>query len=423
MTRIALPVSGLPCLFTFMLSFLYWGTLAGSTPALADSAWTDVHPMRREAFTEGRLFTYNAESFLHRFSYRNLSSSPGPGDDGLWGSGGSITGDQLYLEINGQYTLRPDNERYGIIARMQRREDFDGRFDRQMVGFSRRFGSNWEGAFISDITGDKGLVDFQLEANWRPSDDRFLRLAVVQTDRLYNNKSDSGNKFSTTPTTYFAHLRQPLAGQGYFETAVNFTPTAEYTDRDAGFTTDADQLRWMSDIRVPLTSQWYGGARIEYERSQRQFSVAAVDGAVPGSDFSRDMHHVMVSLSSPSHQWSPHFGIRHFELDESGWFGSGLATDGSSYRRESGVFAGVTYRTGDTHWLEPTLFLQHVDFQREFLQRPLDDRERNELVGKVILPWRVIINREAGAVLSLNPTFRVHRFAFGGGNIQLHWPL
>lgn len=55
---------------------------------------------------------------------------PAPGEDGLSGTGGSITGDELYLETNLQKTLYFDNDRYGIIARVQRREDFDGRFDR-----------------------------------------------------------------------------------------------------------------------------------------------------------------------------------------------------------------------------------------------------------------------------------------------------
>lgn len=420
-TWTAVPVAGISWLPAFVAGALGHGLLF-TAPALADSTWIDVHPLRREAMIEGRPFTYNSEGFLHRFSYRNLSSRPGPGDDGLWGTGGSISSDELYVEINGQYTLQLDNPRYGVIARMQRREDLDGRFDRQMIGVSRQFSGNWEGAFLADIAGDKGVVDFQLEANWRPSRDRFLRLAVVQPDRLYNDKSPSDNRFSGTPTTLFAHYRQPLAEHGHIETAINYTPSVEYTVRSRGYTVAADQLRLMSDINLPVSSRWYAGARLELERSTRDFSASA-EGQVPGSDFSRDLQHVMLSISAPDSPWSPHVGLRYFELDEQGWFGSELATEGFHHRREIGAYAGITVRTGDNHWLEPTVFAQTVEFEREFLQRASDNRDRREFVGKIILPWRWNISRESGAVLSLNPTFRLHRLAFGGGNIQLHWPL
>lgn len=401
-----------------------------------DSSWTDVHPMRTEAFTEGRTVTHNDERFLHNFSYRNLSQHPRPGEDGLWGTGGSITGDQLYLEINGQYTHALDNGRYAVVFRSQRGEDFDGRFDRTMVGVSRRFGEHWSGLFIADITADKGLVDFQLEATWRPHDGQFLRLAAVQTDRLYNNKGDNnrgssiGNKFAQTPTTWFVNYRHPLIGTGHFETAINYTPTTVYHDRRAGYTVEADQLRLMSELKVPLISQWYGSARIELEHSARDFLqlpsryvVEEIGTQVPGDDFNRNSHHVTLTVSAPEKTGSPLAGLRYFKLDEHGWFGTGLATGGSNVRREVGGYAGITIHTGDNHWLTPTLFVQNVKLDRHFLQLPESDRQSSRFVGKISLPWRWIVNRDNGAVLSLNPTFKIHRLAYGGGNVQLHWPL
>jgi len=439
MIRDFLPAAGISALVTGLILAAIAAEVKASPErgaAQSDSSWIDIHPMRTESFTEGRTVTYNSERFLHRFSYRNLSHHPRPGEDGLWGTGGSITGDQLYIEINGQYTHHLDNGRYAVVLRSQRSEDFDGRFDRNMVGVSRQFGDNWDGLFIADITADKGLVDFQLEATWRPQEGQFLRIAAAQPDRLYNNKGDHnrgdavGNKFARTPTTLFVNYRHPVAGGGHLETALNYTPTAEYLDRRQGYTVEADQLRLMSEFRVPLVSQWYGGARLELERSARDFSELPtryideqIGTMVPGNDFRRDSQHIMLTLDAPDRLWSPHGGLRYFELDEKGWFGTGLATDGSNFRREIGGYAGFTLRTGENHWLAPTLFVQNVELDRRFVQRADDDRQRDEFVGKIILPWRWIVNRENGAVLSLNPTFRVHRFAFGGGNVQLHWPL
>ena len=401
---------------TICLSILLFAPVATT---MAESTWSDPHPMRLESITEGRLFTYNPESFLHRFSYRNLSDEPRPGQDGLWGTGGSVTGDQLYVEINGQKTFRFDNERYAVIARMQRREDFDGRFDRQLVGVSRRFGSSWEAAFVADITGDKGLVDFQLEAGWRPDATRELRLALIQPDRLYNNKSNSNNKYHKAPTTAFLHYRQELAGHAGFEVAVNATPRARYEDRAVGYTVDAEQLRLMGNGQLPLAADWYGGARLELENTRRDLSGPAV----PGGDFRRKSRHVTVSASAPERSLNPSVGLRYFRLDESGWFGTGLAVSGRNQREEIGAFASMTWRSGDQHWFEPAVFLGHVDLDRRFLESPERDRQSSEVVGKLILPWRYVVHQESGAVVTLNPTFRLHRFAFGGGNIQLHWPL
>lgn len=387
--------------------------------AQAETAWFDPHPMRLEAITEGRLFTYNSESFLHRFSYRNLSSDVKPGADGLWGTGGSITGDQLYVEINAQKTLRFDNERYAIVTRTQRREDYDGRFDRQMVGISRRFGDSWEGTFIADITGDKGLVDFQLESTWQPDDRRQLRLAMMQPDRLYNNKSDSGNKYQKSPTTVFAHYSHQGKEYSGFEAAINFTPRARYEDRSALYVVDAEQLRVAGDLTLPLTGQWYGNARLEVENSRRDFSGRGV----PGNDFSRNSRHMALALMAPDRPWSPSAGLRYFELDESGWFGEGLAASGHNTRRELGAFAGIRWRSGESHWVEPGILLMHVDLDRRLMGSPERDRNTRDVVGKVIVPWRYVIHQQSGAVVSINPTFRLHRFAFGGGNIQLHWPF
>jgi len=389
----------------------------------ADTTWQDPHPMRLQAISEGREFTYNAESFLHRYSYRNLPGAPAPGEDGLYGTGGSITGDQLYVEINLQKTLHFDNDRYAIQARMQRREDFDGRFDRQLVGVWRRFGEQWQAGFLADITADKGAVDFQLEANWRPDEQRQLRLAVIQTDRLYNNKSNSGNKFQKSPTTFFAHYLQRSTGLGSLEFSVNYSPRADYDDRELGYAVEAEQVRLMGAAVVPLGAAWHGGLRLELEQSRRDYALLDQRQPIVADDFRRDSWHLIASATLGEHRWQPEFGLRYFELDEQGWFGTGLASSGSNRRDEWGLFASMQIATGERHWLAPSVHLQQVDFQRQFAQRPLDERDQSEVVGKLTLPWRVLINAENRAVLTFNPTFRLHRFAFGGGNVQLHWPF
>lgn len=390
---------------------------------LAERGWTDPHPMRLDAFVGGRDFTYNSLSFLDRFSYHSLSDAPAPGEDGLCCTGGSTRGDELYLDIDLQKTLSSDTGPYGAIGRMQRREDFDGRFDRQLVGISRDIGEAWDAAFVADITGDKAKVDFQYEANWRPRAGQYLRLAVVQTDRLYNDKSDSDDEYGRTPVTAFAHYRQPVLSSGHMEIAVNYSPRASYDDRSRGVSIDGDQLRLMAATSLPVSENWHTRLRLEVERSDREFEALPGESTSSLPDFERRMHRVTWSMEAPDRRWSPHWGLRYFELDESGWFGENLAVSGNTRRREAYLFfGGVVARSDKSHW-EPTVYLARINFERQFSERPGKDRDRNKWAAKLTLPWRYVLHEESGAMLTINPTVYLHTFAFGGGNIQLHWPF
>jgi hypothetical protein len=399
--------------------------VATSTPLMtvAESAWRDPHAQRLDGFVEGREFLYNMESFLHRFSYRQLSSYPGPGDDGLYGTGGSITGDELYLEANFQKTLMFDNGRYAVITRMQRREDFDGRFDRQLLGIKRHFGERWDGALVADISGDKGLVNFQYEATWRPDDDRRLRMAVVQMNRLYNNKGNSNNKYERTPTTYFVHYQQHGDDRLNADIAINFSPETQYQNRLLGLDIRSEQLRIAGGLQLPLGRNWVTGLDVKFEQTDRRYQPLSSGVTATAEDFSRRMHQIAWTLGATLAERPWHAGIRYFELDEQGWLGQNLAASGQNQRQEVYAFAGVTLRQSDRGWWEPTLYIGQVDLERELLQRPLDSRNDERFVAKLTTAWRQVIHAQSGAVLAINPTFRLHSMNFGGGNVQLHWPL
>jgi hypothetical protein len=53
---------------------------------------------------------------------------------------------------------------------------------------------------------------------------------------------------------------------------------------------------------------------------------------------------------------------------------------------------------------------------------PLDKTGRG-IDGKLTPAVELLVNRRTGGQLTLNPTFRLHRLVFGGGNVQLHLPL
>lgn len=411
-------LAGKPALFAIVGRSALLLLLASG--AYADSPWRDPHPQRLDGFVEGREFLYNSASFINRFSYRQLSAMPAPGEDGLSGTGGSITGDELYLETNLQKTLYFDNDRYGIIARVQRREDFDGRFDRQLLGIVRRFGDDWRAIFSADVSGDKGEVDFQYEAIWRPDENRRLRLALIQVDRLYNNKGNSDNKYERTPVTLFAHYRQRLASGLTADLAVNYSPHAQYEDRDNGLYIRGDQLRVNAEIGVDMAPSWRSELAFQLEDTGREFR-ALIPGSNAGQQsFSRRLRSVSLSVKSDmSAQF--HAGLRHFVLDEQGWFGQNLASTGFHRRHETLLFASLKVARRASSWWEPTLTIGDIDVDRVLWQRPADNHRDDDVLARLTLPWRYVVHQQSGATLTLNPTLNLDSLKFGGGNIQLHW--
>lgn len=397
-------------------------SLSLSSPVFAESTWRDPHPQRLDGFIDGREFSYNAESFLHRLSYRQLTPGPIVGRDGLYGSGGSITGDQLYLEANLQKSLWFDNDVYGVVGRMMRREDFDGRYDRQMLGVARRFGSDWQGRLMADITGDKGRVDFQLEADWNPDSAHSLRTAVVMTDRLYNNKSDSDNKYFSTPLTLFAHYQWVASGYTA-DLALNVSPQARYLDRVLNREVESEQVRVAASFSAPMGEALRTGLDIKVEQTDRNHTQLSSSGSLSEVPFQRRTQQVSWTLANEASARQWHGGAMYFRFREDGWFGEAFATGGHHWRDEAYVFAGARLGVSDTSWWEPTLYAGNVDMDRQWTQRPEYNRTEERWVVKLSAAWRYVVNQQSGAVLTLNPTFRLHSLGFGGGNIQLHWPL
>lgn len=413
-------LAGKPGLFLIVSQAVF--ALLLPAVASAESPWWDPHPQRLDGFVEGREFLYNSASFINRFSYRQLSASPAPGEDGLSGTGGSISGDELYLETNLQKTLYFDDDRYGIIARVQRREDFDGRFDRQLLGVVRRFGDDWQAAFSADVSGDKGEIDFQYEATWHPDENQKLRLAMVQVDRLYNNKGNSNNKYERTPVTLFAHYQRQLSSRLGVGLAVNYSPHAQYEDRDRDLYIRGDQLRVAGSMQLDVSPVWQTRLSFNLEDTGREVRALTSGDSALRDSFERQMHSVMLSVRSDSPS-AFHGGLRYLTLDEQGWFGANLATSGFHQREEVLLFAGLTVGRRPSSWWEPTLSIGAIDVDRQFSQRPADNRRDDEWQARLTLPWRYVVHHQSGAILTLNPTLNLDSLKFGGGNIQLHWPF
>lgn len=401
-----------PCALPLILATL-WPALA------AADMWLEPLPLRRAAMTEGRDFDLNAEAFSQRFSYRHLSAFPKPGNDGLRGTGGSLTGDDLYHETTGQLHLNSDSGIHALLFRMKRAEDFDGRFDRQLIGYRYNVSEHLGFTIAGDAAGDKSRSDVQFEAHWQPDKRKQLRAALVLPEFLFNDKQTGGGRYQREARTLFLHYQHEGDNwTGQF--ALNASPEARFSRTDAVGSLDvaARQLRAAAEL-TSSGSRWDTRLRAEYERTRRRFQ-----GTVPASaHLTRRFGTLSVEARDTNHPLRPGLGLRLMTFAESGWFGTGSDAAGNTDRTETTAFAAIRWQTTDNSWWEPAIHITHVDVRHAFTQGPWRDRDQREWQAKLLLPWRVTLDADAGAVLTLHASIRLHEFGFGGGNIQIHWPL
>jgi hypothetical protein len=382
--------------------------------------WLEPDPWRREALLEGRDFDYNSEAFLHRESYRHRSAQPASDRDGVRGTAGSVSGDELYTDIHLQKSLWADNGRIGFFARMQRFEDFDGDFDRQIVGVAGRFGTQWQVALAGDVKGSKAETDVQIEARWQPDEDRLLRLVYVAPELLFNDKEGEG-RYRDQPHTAFVHYRHRTAAGALAELALNLSPRAGFETGDGGLLASGRQYRAMFHGELPFGGQRFG-VRLEAEQTRRRFDW--LEAPAPDADsFQRDMFAMSVYLGFDDVRFTPEVGVRHFSLEEDGWFGSNSASTGRVRRDEQIAWAGLVIPTTPRQRWEPTVYVDRFDVSRQFFQAPARNSDRDGWAAKLAVPWRYTVSEASDAVVTVNLTFRLHTVAFGGGNVQLHWPL
>ena len=139
-------------------------------------------------------------------------------------------------------------------------------------------------------------------------------------------------------------------------------------------------------------------------------------------EFRRDAGTATVSVHWLQARYSPHLGAHYFVLEEKGWFGRTQNDSGEVIREEPFLFAGMSLPINDRQRLEPTIYISRPRID----QTATGDwkaREEDSWIGKLAIPWHWVVKRENGAIMTLTPSFRLHRAAFGGGNLQFHWPL
>lgn len=389
----------------------------GSIGSACADVWSEPHPFRREALIEGRDFEYDSRSFLNRLSYQPLFAAPA-GRDGIFGSAGSVTSTELYLDVAVQQTLRFDDERHAIRLNYRRSEDYDGYFDQQRIGYGIEV-SDFRFGVSGDVRGDKAETDVYFEADWAPSEDTFWRFNLILPDAYLNQKGENEAEYQTSAYSWFAEWRQQVAGWQW-RAALNATPAIRVLDAVADQLAEGNQRRAMFEVSAGESWRWQW--RAEGERTDRYF-IFDPNGVAEEKNFRRRMHAITASLQAAERTLTPTLGIHYLRLEEDGWLGLAQSLTISDRYDETYIFVSLNHSLTQRWQWQPTVYAGRSRQRREYLEDPDRNSRIDRGQGKLSLPFSYLAKAETGAYLSLSPSFYLHRAAFGGGNLQLHWPF
>lgn len=386
------------------------------------ASWYGPEPFRRDR-VEGRDFKYEAESFLHRISYEPMPLLQ-PGQrlfhDGIAGTGGSTRSNELYVRQQVQLTLPTDNAAY-LGYRFFRFEDFDGHYDQQHLGAGYQTDA-WHMVFWGDVTGDKGETSMQLEWALKDSTRHQLRLILAAPDALYNRKSEDDDEYQKEPLTWYASGRVRLNDRLDFYGFLNLNQPTRFRSAAMSALVNDEQLSggvgvgWNGNI-------WYLGMELEGLDGERTRQALTADISVE-QQLSRQFHQFTAEARRPTanrtRQW---WGLRHLQFDESdrqphnpaGWL--------ELERQESYLYVGQQWRLGPSTLFSPTLIGGYVEIDEVYPLRPSDSEYDTGFIGKLTPAFVFELGSQGQGSVSLSPTLYLHELGFGGGNIQLYFPL
>lgn len=396
-------------------------TLAMALASGANAGTAHIpQPWRSDAVVLGRDEPYNAERFLHELTYRHRQTLPTATDNGIRGTAGSVSGDRLYFDFRFRQDFGFREDQNGFLLDIQRSEDLDGYYQRQLVGFRQNLGKRTEVWLQGDVFSDKAASDIYLSTRHHFNALNWLHFSWILPDYYFNDKTDSADRFDSNPQTFFLqwHQQGETAKEGT-TFSLNLTPESRFISQQEALSVESDSQKAAFTHRQEL-GEWRVHVHVEGERSRRSYAFHNADTSA-SAEFKRDHLYALGSLALHRHPLSPRIGLSYRHLNERGFFGREINDQGEIQRKEPTLFGEVTMAINNHTRISPGLYLSAPEITRS-LEQTVDDQHTG-FIGKLALPIEFELSRTDQAVLTLNPTFYLHKAAFGGGNLQLHWPL
>lgn len=401
-----------------------WMILALASTLASTASASNAHipqPWRSDAVMLGRDEAYNTERFLHELTFDHRQTLPGATDNGIRGTGGSVSSRRLYFDFRYRQDFGFRDDQNGFLLDIQRAEDLDGPYQRQLVGFRQNLGERSEVWLQGDVYSDKAESDIYLSVRHHLSSQSWLHASLILPDYYFNEKTDTDDRFDKKPRSYFLQWHQKGASDVEGTTvSLNLSPESRFISQRQELTVGNETQRGAISHRQQ-TGDWLIGLHLEGERTRRDYTLQRSDENRT-TGFKRDHMKARGSATLVPHRLSPTVGVAWLQLDETGYFGRELNDEGRIRRREPTVFAEITLSASQHTRISPGIYLSAPEIRQTFEQEE-EQRRHTGFTGKLAVPIETRLSASNEAILTLNPTFYLHKFGFGGGNLQLHWPL
>tara|TARA_R100000306_G_scaffold41882_2_gene40744 strand:- start:142957 stop:144192 length:1236 start_codon:yes stop_codon:yes gene_type:complete len=382
-------------------------------------------PWRTEAVVDGRDQNFNAVRYLHEFSYRHSQRHPAPTESGIRGTAGSVGSDVLYLDFRYRQDFEFNDGRQAFMLDIQRGEDLDGLYERQIFGFRHQLMEKTEIWLQGDVTADKSTADVYFSVRRYLGNESWLHASWILPDTYFNTKSDTGDEFDTEPATAFLQWHQPLNGA---DDALGTTLSLNYSP-EAVIVSETSQLRAESEsFSAALTHDWLLPnwlltMDVAGERTRRAYQLNQAEGEVKAADFDRYLWELTLQATYIPHPNRPSVGLRYLSVREQGYFGRNLDDVGDIDRREPMIFGSLRFAISERAFFTPEIYASYVNIDQRFESGRNRNRDENGFIGKLAFPFEYLMSAEDRAVLTISPSILLHELRFGGGNLQVHWPL
>lgn len=376
------------------------------------------HPWRQEAVVMGADETANEERYLHELSFRHSQPVPSVIDNGIRGTGGSVGSRRLYLDFRFRQDFGFNEDQQGFLLDIQRSEDFDGSYDRQLVGFRHQVTEATEVWLQADVFADKSRSDVYLSGRHTFDNESWIHGSWILPDLYFNDKTRSDDAFVDPAQSFFLQWHQPGERQQSGTTAsITYSPPSTFDSREEGLVVENETIRGALTHQL-RRGHWSLRAALGGEHTRRHYTLDERSDSIPTS---RDHIRLDAEAVYENHRLQPGIGLHYFYLRETGYTGRNLDEIADVHRREPTLSGHFRLPLTPAVTVTPAIYLSVPDIEQTYSKS--DDDDHHGFIGKFALPFEIVLSREENAILTLAPTFYLHKAAFGGGNLQLHWPM
>ncbi len=394
-------------------ALLYCVPLKAATPHLAQ-------PVRTEASIEGRDEVYNDVRLLNQLSFRQLEPMRAATEEGVWGSGGSVSSSRLHYDFRFFNDFAFNQDANGFLLDVQRGADFDGEFERQLVGFRHNVDKDTALSLQGDVYSDKSQIDLYFSAQHRFNAQHSLKGSLILPDAYFNGKTKTENRYTHDPQSYFLQWhRQGQALESSTLLSLTLSPHARFNSVESELRV-ASKSALLGLSHTQGLRDWTLLFELKGEATRRDYNLlAASEGRQ--TEFERNYGEISLALRDEQHPLRATWGLAYLFLRELGYTGRRLDDEARVIRQEPIAFVTLHHTISETTELRPTVYLSYPKIKQDFTRHP--DLNAHHFTGKLALPFIMRFSGTEDAHIVLNPTFYLHKFAFGGGNVQVLWPL